>query len=323
MRTTWTRALKIPAIVAGIALLAFIPWIVNPYYVSLAIFIGIYTIIAVGLCLLLGYTGQISLGQAGFYGLGAYISGILSHTYHVSPWLAMLIAAVFSGAFAYVIGIPILRLKGNYLAMATLGMGIMLYILFREMDKFTGGPTGIPAIPYLTIGEFKFNTDLKYFYLVWAFALAVLFVSHNIVNSRVGRALRAVRDSERAAESVGVNVANLKVKVFTLSAVYASLAGSLYVHYLTYVSPQPFDFLFSVHLLLMAVVGGLSSVWGAIFGTTAVTFLGDVLHKFGDLETAVFGLLLVLMMMFMPRGIWLHARSWYRNRREKIQKAEQ
>lgn len=317
-----SRSDRIPliALAVGIVVMAAIPWVLNPYYTSLAIIIGIYTIITVGLCLLMGYTGQVSLGQAGFYGLGAYISAILSTKLGISPWIALVFAAAFTGAFAYLIGKPILQLKGNYLAMATLGLGIIMYIFFRETDWLTGGQTGISAIPYLSIGGFAFNTDREYFYLVWVIVLLVLLISQNIVNSRTGRALRAIRDSEMAAESVGIDVSDAKVKIFTLSAVYASLAGSLYVHYLTYVSPQPFDFLFSTHLLLMAVFGGLTSIWGAIFGTAAITFLGDILHSFGDLETIVFGFTLMAVVIFMPRGIWVQIVSAYKGIRRKSPK---
>lgn len=301
----------------GLLLLLALPFLLNPYYTSIAIFIGIHTIVTVGLCLLMGYTGQVSLGQAAFYGLGAYISAILSKTYGVSPWLAMFVAAFITGIFAYVMGVPILRLRGNYLAMATLGLGIITYIVFREADRYTGGQTGLPGIPYLSLFGFAFNTDRKYYYLVWVFCLAVLLISQNIVNSRVGRALRSIRDSEAASESIGINVCELKVKVFTLSAVYASLAGSLYVHYLTFVSPQPFDFQFSIRLLVMAVTGGLASIWGAIFGTATISILGDFLHGFGELDIIAFGFILMVMMIFMPRGLWVTAVGKIKERRVK------
>lgn len=322
MKPDWLKLVKITGIITGIITTALIPWVLNPYYTSVAIIIGIHTIITVGLCLLMGYTGQISLGQAAFYGLGAYISAILTRKLGVYPWLAMAIAAVLTGAFAYIIGKPVLKLKGNYLAMATLGLGIILYIIFREADWLTEGQRGIVAVPYLSLGNFVFDTDRKYYYLVWVLTFVVLIVSQNIVNSRTGRALRAIRDSEMAAESVGVDVPELKVRVFALSAIYASIAGSLYAHYLTYVSPQPFDFLFSVHLLLMAVLGGLASIWGAIFGTTAISFLSDVLHSFGDMESIVFGFILMAIIIFMPRGLWVHFVSVYKEQVTKIKRAQ-
>jgi branched-chain amino acid transport system permease protein len=254
--------------------------------------------------------------------MGAYISAILSKTYDVNPWLAMLIAAVMTGAFAYIIGYPIFRLKGNYLAMATLGLGLIMWILFRELSHFTGGPDGMSGIPYLSIGGFVFNTPFRRYFLVWFFCLAVLLISQNIVRSRTGRALRAIHGSEAASESIGINVDQFKVKILVLSAVYASLAGSLFVHHLRYVSPQSFDFMASVKLVVMAVIGGLASVWGAIFGAGATRALSDeLLLRFGQWDIVVYGLILMLVMIFMPEGLFVKLKDvferlklWYRRR---------
>jgi branched-chain amino acid transport system permease protein len=313
-RLRW-RYLLIAALLAFLVLIPF-DWFLAQY-TSLMIFIGIYTMLTVGLCLLMGYAGQVSLGHAAFFGTGAYFSAVLSKTYAVNPWLAMLIGAAATGAFAYVIGYPIFRLRGNYLAMATLGLGIIMWILFRELSQFTGGPDGMPGIPYLAISGFVFNTNFKRYFLVWFFCLAVLLVSQNIVRSRAGRALRAVHGSEAAAESIGINVERFKVKIFVLSAVYASLAGSLFVHHLRFVSPQSFDFLASVKLVVMAVIGGLASVSGAIFGAGATRVISDELllrFKLGDWDVIVYGLILVLVMIFMPEGLFVRlsevVRQW-------------
>ncbi|MEA1958884.1 MAG: branched-chain amino acid ABC transporter permease [Chloroflexota bacterium] len=279
-------------------------------YTSIMIFIGISTIVTVGLCLLMGYTGQVSLGQAAFYGLGAYFSAVLSKSYDVNPWLAMLIAAVATGLFAFIIGYPIFRLRGNYLAMATLGIGLIIYILFRQLIGITGGPDGMAGIPYLSIGGFEFDTNFKRYFLVWFFCLSVLFLSQNIVRSRTGRALRAIHGSEVAAESIGINVTRFKVKIFVLSAVYASLAGSLFVHHLRFVSPQTFDFLGSVKLVVMAVIGGLASIWGAIFGAGATTILSDeLLLNLGEWDIVAYGIILMLVMIFTPEGLFVALKS--------------
>jgi len=293
-------------IAALLVLLLLIPfeWFLGQY-THLAIFIGIYTIVTVGLCLLMGYTGQVSLGQAAFFGMGAYVSAILSKTYGVNPWLAMFIAAVMTGAFAYFIGYPIFRLKGNYLAMATLGLGLIMWILFRQLVQYTGGPDGMVGIPYLSIGGFVFDTSFKRYFLIWFFCLVILLISQNIVRSRTGRALRAIHGSEAAAESLGINVDQFKVKILALSAVYASLAGSLYVHHLRFVSPQSFDFLASVKLVVMAVIGGLASVWGAIFGSGTTHVLSEVLRKAGEWDIIIYGLILMLIMIFMPGGLFV------------------
>jgi branched-chain amino acid transport system permease protein len=218
----------------------------------------------------------------------------------------MLIAAVMTGAFAYIIGYPIFRLKGNYLAMATLGLGLIMWILFGQLRQFTGGGDGMSGIPYLSIGGFVFNTSFRKYFLVWFFCLAVLLISQNIVRSRAGRALKAIHGSEAAAESVGINVDQFKVKILVLSAVYASLAGSLLVYHMTIVNPQIFDFLASVKLVVMAVIGGLASVWGAIFGAGTTYALSDeLLVRFVGWDVVIYGLILMLIMIFMPEGLFV------------------
>lgn len=297
------------AIAALLILLILLPfdWFLGEY-TTLMIFIGISTMVTVGLCLLMGYTGQVSLGQAAFYGTGAYISGVLSTNYSVNPWLAMFIAAIVTGAFAYVVGYPILRLRGNYLALATLALGVMVWIVFRQEGP--GGPDGFPGIPFLSIGGFAFDTSFKRYFLVWAFCIATLLLSQNIVRSRTGRALRAIHGSEAAAESIGVNVAQFKVKIFVLSAVYASLAGSLFAHHLRFISPQPFDPIASVKFVVMSVIGGLASVWGAIFGAGSTRILSDeLLLGFGEWDVVIYGLILMLVMIFTPQGLFVAMRS--------------
>jgi branched-chain amino acid transport system permease protein len=219
---------------------------------------------------------------------------------------------VLSGAVAYALGVPILRLRGHFLAMATLGLGIIIYIAFVEFAEITGGPSGLSAIPYLELPGIVFDKDAEFYYLVWVVAVAVLVVSWNIVHSRVGRALRAIHTSEVAADTLGIDTARYKAQVFSLSAVYAALAGSLYAHYLTVLNPAPFSFRFSLELLVMVVVGGMASIWGAIFGAASITVLTEVLRELlprllhnasGEYEIVVFGLMLIVIMIFMPEGL--------------------
>lgn len=302
-----------------LALLALAPLAGNSYYSSLLIVVAIHTIVTVGLCLLMGYAGQVSLGHAAFYGLGAFLSGILSATYGVQPWLAMAVAAVVTAGIAYATAFPIFRLRGHYLAMATLGFGIIVYILFLELKQFTGGPSGLSGIPALALGPLVFDSDLEFYYLAWGFALGVLLISRNLVDSRVGRALRALHGNEEAARSLGIDIDRFKVKIFVLSAVYASLAGSLYAHYTTFISPQPFSSLFSIRLVVMVVIGGMASIWGALFGAAGVTLLGDLLQGFGEMDTVVFGLILILVMIFMPQGLFRGmVEMWDRRKRKQV-----
>ena len=305
VKSKWTYFV-IAALLLFLILIPF-DWFLGQYTV-LMIFIGLFTMVTVGLCLLLGYTGQVSLGQAAFYGTGAYISAVLSKISGVNPWLAMLIAAAATGAFAYVIGYPIFRLRGNYLAVATLGLGVIVYILLGQLGP--GGPDGMSGIPYLSIGGFVFDNSFKRYFLVWFFCLAILFISQNIVRSRTGRALRAIHGSEAAAESIGINVDQFKVKIFVLSAVYASLAGSLLAHQITHVSPGSFSPLVSIIIVVMAVIGGLASIWGAIFGAATVSILKyELLLGFGEWDIVIYGLILMLVMIFMPEGLFVRFRD--------------
>ena len=283
------------------------------YYQSIAVIIGLHTIAAVGLSLLMGYAGQVSLGHAAFYGMGAYLSGIATTSLGLNPWLAIPMAALATGGVAAAIGTPIFRLRGHFLAMATLGWGIIVYIVFNELREVTGGPSGLTGIPNLSLFGWPLNTDVRYYYVVWAFALGVIFLSRNIVDSRVGRALRAIHGSESAAAALGVNTAHYKLAVFTLSAVYASLAGSLYAHYLLFVNPPPFSFKFSIELLVMVMIGGLAHIWGALFGAALITILGESLratipllmgHASGEYEIIAFGLILMATMIALPEGLW-------------------
>ncbi len=273
------------------------------YLMTVLVFVGINTMLSIALNLLLGYAGQISLGHAGFFGLGAYLSGVLTATYGWNPWLSMALAAVIVGIVAYLIGFPILKLKGHYLAMATLGLGIIIYIVFNETVDLTGGPSGLSGIPNLSINGITFDSDLKNYYLVWIFALLMVLFSLNLANSRIGRALRAVHDSEVAARVVGVNARLLKVQIFAVSATFCALAGSLYAHTMTFISPASFGFTFSVELLTMVVIGGLGSIYGSFLGAALLTLLPEFLRAAHDYDIIIYGGLLMVMVMYMPGGL--------------------
>jgi len=293
--------------------------------------IGILTIVVVGLNLLMGYAGQASLGQAAFYAMGAYASAIL--TVKVTtlglpqelastwwwPWLVMLGSMLLVAGLTHLIGKPILRLRGHYLAMGTLGLGIMVFIILREnfglstaKINITGGFDGIPDVGRLSIGSFTLWPIERYYFFVWAVALVVIILSLNIVNSRVGRALRSIHGSEVAANTTGVDTDKYKLQVLVLSAVYASLAGSLYAHFQAAVSPGPFGFVGSLELVVMSVVGGIASIWGAPFGVAVVFILKELIRTRmrdvmrgagGEHEVIAFGVLIVLIMIFMPDGL--------------------
>jgi branched-chain amino acid transport system permease protein len=332
LRTTLLGRGNLMAFVVLAVLLAVLPaWVTNNYHRSILVFIGLNTMLTVGLSLLMGYTGQISLGHAVFFGSGAYITGILTTRYDWSPWPAILVAALITGGVAYLIGIPIFRLRGHYLAMATLGLNIIFETVVITETKWTGGPNGLLGIPRLTIGSWVLKSELAYYYVVWGVALAILALSLNIVNSRVGRALRAIHASELAAAAMGVDVDAFKLKVLTLSAIYASLAGSLFAFYLQIVTPSSFSFIFSIQLVVMVAVGGLASVWGGIFGAATVTLLSEGLRNViphlvrgasAEIEILAFGIILVLIMIFMPEGLTTgianRVRGWRATRARRV-----
>ena len=297
-------------------IIAIFPWLVggNEYYISILIFLGINGIITMGLSLLMGYAGQISLGHAGFFGLGAYSSGILTTQYSIHPLAAFLAGIFLSAIIAFLVGKPTLRLKGHYMAVATLGFGEILFIVFNELSPLTGGPSGLSGIPILTFMGYSLE-GARYLYLVWGFVILLLLFSLNVINSRVGRALRAVHGSEIAANAMGVDASRYKVQVFVLSAVYASIAGSLYAHFVTFISPSSFSLMFSILLLMMVVVGGAETIWGALLGAMVLTLLPEYLRGLEDFEVLAYGGILMVVLLFMPQGILLGVRKLFEKKR--------
>jgi branched-chain amino acid transport system permease protein len=275
----------------------------NTYYFTLLNLIGIHAILVVGLNLLMGYAGQISLGHGAFFGLGAYSSGILTATYHLNPWLALLIGLIVTGMVALAVGLPALKLHGYYLAMATLGFGIICFILFQEWAGLTGGPSGLMGIPSLSLAGTALDTPRSGFLLIWLVLILLLILSLNIVDSRLGRALRAIHDSEVAAQSLGVDAQHLKLVIFIVSALFASLAGSLLAHTVNFIAPSSFGFMFSIKLVTMVVIGGMASIWGSLLGAAVLTILPELLAFFHDYEVIIFGLILMVVMIFLPRGL--------------------
>lgn len=299
---------KLPIAGFGLFIIAF-PWVAQQipaidHYTDIMVFAGIYCLITIGLSILMGYAGQISVGHAAFYGIGAYVSAILTVRYGLNPWACMLLGVLVAVAVAFLVGAPSLKLKGHYLAMATLAFGIIVYIVFNEEIEWTGGPDGMAGIPGLSIFGFEFDSVEKYFYLVWTFVLAAFIFTVNIIQSSAGRALRAIHSSEPAANAMGVDVSKFKVMVFIYSAILASLAGSLYAHYLNFVNPSTFDLFFSIKLLIMIALGGMHSIWGAVVGAAIITFLSyEWLHYFEEFEVIVYGAILLVVVIFLPHGL--------------------
>lgn len=297
------------AVAVGIALA---PFVLSGYYLGILITTGLYGIATIGLCLLVGYARQISLGHAAFYGLGAYASGLLATRLGLNPWITLPLAALVAVVVAAAVGYPVLRLHGNYLAMATLGLGIVFTVVLKEWTALTAGPSGFSGVPEVPFPAVFAKSDANTLWLVWIFVLALIALALVFVNSRWGRALRAIGESELAAELLGIDTARWKLVVFVLSAVYAAVAGALYGHYVTFLSPEPFGFVVSLEFLVMAVVGGIASVWGGVIGAFAIVALTELLRRSlpswlpgssGELELVLFGVALIAMLVLRPTGI--------------------
>jgi branched-chain amino acid transport system permease protein len=288
-----------------------------------AVQMTILAIATLGLVLLAGFAGQISIGQAAFYGIGAYASAILSTEAGLSPIVGMVAGMVLCGAVAYLVGSFIFRVRGHYLALATLAFGLMMGTIARQLE-ITGGASGIVDIPKLALGSVILDGDLRYYYFAAAILLVLTVLARNLVRSLFGRSLRALGDSEIAAASSGVGVAGHKRAVFVVAAVYASIAGSLYAHWVTFVDYHTLDLLLSIQLLIMATVGGLRTVWGAPVGAFLVLTLSQLAKELlprisgnvgGQFEIAVYGLALILVLLLMPRGVAGAVVDAFRSRR--------
>ena len=286
-----------------IAVLLALPFVLpNSYYMDLAIRMAINATIVIGLNLLIGFAGQISLGHAGFLGIGAYASAVLPTHFGIHPLLAMAAGAAATAVIAGVVAKPIFKLKGNYLAMATLGLGIIINIALRNEAQWTGGPDGM-AVPALSVLGFEIGSDKQWYWVVASVLAISVWASLNLIDSPFGRALRALHGSEVASQVVGVNIVRYKVAIFVMSAVFASLMGSITAHYIGFVTPNFADFFHSIELVTMVVVGGMASVFGSIVGALLLTALPQALATFEGWETVVFGSVLMLCMIFLPKGL--------------------
>ncbi|MBK6804068.1 MAG: branched-chain amino acid ABC transporter ATP-binding protein/permease [Betaproteobacteria bacterium] len=307
MRLTWsTGALAAFLIVVGVA-----PVVAPQFWVTLGNYIGLYSIVALGLVLLTGVAGQTSFGQAAFVGLGAYATAWLTTQYGTSPWLTLFVGLAVTALVALGLGFITLRMRGHYLPLATIAWGISLSFLFGNLE-FLGGHTGLSSIPALAIGPLELKNERAIWYLIWAIALAALWCTNNLLDSRPGRAIRSLRGGLDMAEAMGVDGARLKIVVFVYAALLACVSGWLYAHLQRFVNPTPFSIVAGIEYLFMAVVGGAGSVWGAVVGAALITLLKQVLQdvlpqllgRSGNFEMIVFGVLLIVLLQRARDGVW-------------------
>jgi branched-chain amino acid transport system permease protein len=269
----------------------------NNYTYEVAILVGINAIVCVGLNLLIGYAGQISLGHAGFFGLGAYGTAILAARYGWPPALSLPASVCAVAALAWLVGGPVLRLKGHYLAMATLGLGIIVSVVLATEDRITGGPDGMAVPPLWVTGE------RPWYWIVGGLLIATVWLAQNLIDSPRGRAWRALHGAEIAAGAAGIDAARHKLAAFVLSAALAAFAGALTAHYSGFITPSKASFLHSIELVTMVVFGGMASTLGAVVGAAVLTTLPQLLAVFKDYEMVALGALMMLTMIFMPRGL--------------------
>ncbi|MEM5317046.1 branched-chain amino acid ABC transporter ATP-binding protein/permease [Paraburkholderia sp. JHI869] len=284
---------------------------VPEYWITLLNYIGLYSIVAIGLVLLTGIGGMTSFGQAAFVGLGAYATAYLTTQYGVSPWLALIVGVVITGLVALVLGLVTMRLSGHFLPLGTIAWGLALFFLFGNLDML-GKYDGINGIPVLNVLGIDLESGRHIYYLIWVVVLASVVSVQNLLNSRMGRAIRALRGGGMMAEAMGVNTGWMRVVIFVYAAVLAAVSGFLYAHLQRAVNPTPFGLNHGIEYLFMAVVGGVAHVWGAVLGAAILTVLQDwlqtllpkLLGENGNFEIIVFGILMVLLLQYARRGVW-------------------
>jgi branched-chain amino acid transport system permease protein len=288
------------------------PLVTGSYVIGVMCFVAVFGAIAVSMGVLLEQAGLFSLAHPTWFGLGAYVSAILAVRGIAPPWLGSIIGAIFVACSSFIIGAPLLRLRGYYLACATFGLLLVVEIGLSQMGSLTGGHEGLMGIPPLSIAGFTFETDLHYYYLAWALCLGCLWFLHNMMRSRIGRAIKAFSDSEPAASSMGINVARYRLKVFVLTAVMASLAGSLYTFYLRFTQPGIFGFPLLVELTTMLIIGGGRTLYGPLLGAFVVLWMRELLHLYlgmilprmtAEVDSIFFGILIIVILIFMPGGL--------------------
>jgi branched-chain amino acid transport system permease protein len=287
------------------------PLHVPEYWVTLLNYIGLYAIVAIGLVLLTGIGGMTSFGQAAFVGVGAYTTAFLTTQYGVSPWLALIVGVVLTALIALILGAVTMRLSGHFLPLGTIAWGLALFYLFGNLD-ILGKYDGINGIPVLNVFGINLESGRHIYYLIWVVVIGAVVSVQNLLNSRPGRAIRALRGGGSMAEAMGVNTAWMRVVIFIYAAVLASISGFLYAHLQRAVNPTPFGLNHGIEFLFMAVVGGVSHVWGAVLGAAILTILQDYLQTLlprllgesGNFEVIVFGVLMVVLLQYARQGVW-------------------
>ncbi|MGI6253588.1 MAG: branched-chain amino acid ABC transporter permease [Aminivibrio sp.] len=289
------------------------------YYLHIFVMSEIYAVLALSLSLLVGFTGQVSMGHAAFYGMGAYTSAILSIRLGLSFWLTFWIAGVSAGFAAYVIGKLVLRLRGHVLAITTAFFGVLVAVVMNNWIPVTNGPMGITGIPRPTAFSLfglpvALESRTDYYFLGLVFVAGVLYFLWRIERSRIGDSMIAVRENEELAASIGIDTMKSKVLAFTIGGALAGLAGSFYAHYILFISPVTFTINESINILVMVIFGGMSTLFGPVLGAICLTVLPELLRMAGELRLVIYGIALVFFIIWMPMGVWGTFRQYLASR---------
>ena len=287
----------------GIVIALALPGLLSNYSLRLMDLAMISAIAVVGLCFAFGYAGLIHLAQAAFVGIGAYTTAILTTSAGFGFWTALPVAVLMGAGMSVALGAPLLRLRGHYLALATVGLNVTMEIVTKNWIGLTGGDDGISGIPGISIGSFDFTSDRRFYYLALAFLAVVSLIGYALRASHFGRAMIAVRDDELACGASGVDALRMKLLAFTLCGAYGALSGVLYAHYSNYIAPSDFDSVRAITLLVMLIVGGEVSIIGAIAGCILISFAPEWLRFLGEAYLTVFGIGIVLVLILLPNGV--------------------
>jgi branched-chain amino acid transport system permease protein len=292
-------------VASALALVTAPAWLASPYHLHVLIMAGVFAILALSLNLLLGYTGQLSLGHAAFFGIGAYTSALLALKLEWSFWLALPSAAVAAGLAGWAIGRLALKLRGAYFVLVTISFAGVISLVSINWMELTNGPLGLPGVPPPELGPWSLRTKTAYYYLVLAAAALAYLVCHRLVYSRIGRALVALHENEPLAESVGIDGTRYLVLAAVVSAALAGVAGSLYAHYTRFVSPEVFLFTYTVTMVIMVIAGGKGTLVGPVVGALLFTALPEALREAmaWQWQMLAYGVVLVVLVFFLPRGI--------------------
>jgi branched-chain amino acid transport system permease protein len=280
-----------------------LPLFLNDYYRDILTLTCMYIVLALGLNIIVGQAGLLNLGYVAFYAIGAYTYAILSTRFGLSFWPGLVAGASMAAAFAVLLGSPTLRLRGDYFAIVTLGLGEITRIVLNNWDSMTGGPNGISKIGRPGIAGYILHTTLDFYYLILVMVIGTIFALKRIMTSRVGRAWIAIREDEIAAEAMGINTFRLKLLAFVLGSAWAGMAGVFFASKMAFVSPESFTFFESVMILCMVVLGGMGSIPGIVLGALLLITLPEIFRDFQDYRMVAFGAALVLMMVFRPQGL--------------------